>query len=222
MNKSIAIYFILILKAATIYAQFPQVSVATDVSLLHNFKKEQRYTVIGQTVTGILHVTGKEAAYINFNYFSNGKFKNDLVATAKLPLTNPQHINYINNCKMRLKHFSIGYRKYLKGSADAEKEWNLYGFAGLGIILGRVENSHSVSIDTSIYSLPVLNGKANFKRLTLDLGMGWEMPLGGDVSLYAEGRVLVPTTDYPSSYIFVNDKAPFVGMLNLGLRIFFN
>jgi len=222
LKKQITISVILILIIGNAFAQFPQVSIATDVSLQRNFKKEQQYTSIGQTINAILHLTGKDAVYTNFNYYSNGKFKNDVTATAKSLLTLPQQINYVNSGKMRLKHFSIGYRKYLKGSADAEKDWNVYVNAGLGIIMGRIENTHSVAIDTSLYNLPVYSGKANFKRLTLDLAVGWEIPIGGDFFFYTEGRVWVPTTDYPSNYIFVNENAPFVGMLNLGLRIFFN
>lgn len=222
LNKHFTISVVLILLAGKAFAQFPQLSIATDISLQRNFKKEQRYTSVGQTINAIIHLTGKEAVYTNFNYYSNGKFKNDVTATAKSPLTLPQQINYVNSGKMRLKHFAIGYRKYLKGSADAEKDWNVYANAGLGIILGRIENTHSVPIDTSLYTVPVYSGKANFKRLTLDLAVGWEMPIGGDFFIYTEGRVWVPTTDYPSDYIFVNENAPFVGMLNLGLRIFFN
>ncbi len=78
---------------------------------------------------------------------------------------------------MRMKHFSAGWRKYLKGTAAAENGWNIYAYAGLGIFMGRVENSHSVAIDTADYNVPVLSGTANFKRLTLDLGLGWELPL---------------------------------------------
>ena len=222
LQKKIPVLLITFFSFATAFAQFPQISMTTDVSLQHNFKKEQRYSSVGQTINIVLHLTGKDALYTNFNYYSNGKFKNDVTATAKSPLTLPQKINYVNSGKMRLKHFSLGYRKYLKGTADAEKDWNIYAYGGLGIIIGRIENAHSVSIDTAIYSVPVYSGKANFKRLTLDLGVGWEIPIGGDFFFYTEGRVWVPTTDYPSNYIFVNENAPFVGMLNMGLRIFFN
>lgn len=195
---------------------------ATDVGIQRNFKKEQQYWAIGQTIHAIFHLSPKDGIYTWFAYYSNGKFNNDVSATAKSPFGAPQQINYINSSKMRLKHFSAGWRKYLKGTADAEKKWNLYAYAGLGILLGRIENTHSVFIDTLGYNVPVRSGKANFKRLTLDLGLGWEMPIGGDFFFYTEGRVWVPTTDYPSKYIFVNDNAPLVGMLNIGLRIFFN
>jgi hypothetical protein len=69
--------------------------------------------------------------------------------------------------------------------------------------------------------VPVLSGKGNFKRLTLDLGLGLEFPVGGDIYLYFEGRALVPTTDYPSNFLFINNNAPFTGAVNAGLRILF-
>lgn len=222
MIKRITIPFFLLLFSTGIFCQYPQLSVATDVGIQRNFKKEQQYWAIGQTIHAIFHLSPKDGIYTWFAYYSNGKFNNDVTATAKSPFGVPQQINYINSGKMRLKHFSTGYRKYLTGTADAEKKWNLYAYAGLGILLGRIENTHSVFIDTVGYNVPVRSGKANFKRLTLDLGLGWEMPIGGDFFFYTEGRVWVPTTDYPSKYIFVNDNAPFVGMLNIGLRIFFN
>ena len=109
----------------------------------------------------------------------------------------------------------------MKGTPDAEKSWNLYGFAGFGLLLGQVENTHSVSIDTAVYAVPVLSGKAQFKRLTMDLGVGWEIPIAGDFYFFTEGKVWIPTTDYPSKYIFVNNNAPLVAMLGLGIRILF-
>lgn len=197
-------------------------SFATDLGVQRSFKQEQRYLAIGQTINALVHFTPKEGLYVWFAYYTNGKFKNDLTATAKSALTFPQQINYTNNAKMRVKHFSIGYRKYFVGTCDAEVKWNLYGYAGLGVLMGRVENTHSVSIDTLDYNVPVRSGTANFKRLTLDLGIGWEIPVGGSFFLYAEGRTWVPTTDYPSKYIFINKNAPVVGMANVGLRILFD
>jgi hypothetical protein len=122
---------------------------------------------------------------------------------------------------MRFKQISIGWKKYLKGRSDIEEGWNLYAYGGFGLILGRVDNTHSVSIDTVVYKVPVRMGKANFKRLTLDLGLGGELPLGADVFFYAEGRIWIPASDYPSKYIFVNDNAPLAGMINAGIRILF-
>ncbi len=198
-----------------------RVSVATDVGVQRNFKKEQLYSAIGHTTYFIVHLTPKDAVYTSFAYYSNGNFKNNVTATAKSPLTTPQQVNYINSASMRLKQFAIGWRKYLKGTADAEKGWNLYTYAGFGILLGSVENTHSVSIDSAMYALPVRSSLGKFKRLTLDLGVGWEMPIANDFFFYTDARVWVPTTDYPSNYIFVNNNAPLVGMLGIGLRIIF-
>ena len=122
---------------------------------------------------------------------------------------------------MDFKHVSLGWKHYFKGNSNAEKNWNLYGYAGFGLMLGRVVNAHSVNIDTVAYNVPVLAGKANFKRLTFDLGLGVEFPLGGDIFIYTEGRTFIPTSDYPSKYIFINNNAPLIVSLNLGFRVLF-
>jgi hypothetical protein len=186
-----------------------------------SFKKQQQYWAAGHNTVANFHITPKHAVYVSFSYYSDGKIKNQLAATAKLPATVPQQLNYENSARMRFKHFSVGWKRYLKGTPDAETGWAMYGFAGFGLMLGRVTNTHSVAIDTADYNLPVLSGKANFKRLTADLGLGAEYPLGGDFYLYGEGKVFIPTTDYPSNYIFINDKAPFTVMLGIGLRLLF-
>ena len=196
-------------------------SVASDVGLQRNFKKDQSYWAVGHTTQAQFHLAPKDGIYVWFAYYSSGRFQNSINATAKSPLTLPQQVHYTNSSRMRLKQFSVGWRKYLKGTPDAEDGWNLYGYAGFGLLLGRVDNTHSVFIDTAVYNVPVQSGKANFKRLTMDLGLGFEFPIGGEFYLYSEGRVWIPTTDYPSKYIFVNNNAPFVAMLGAGVRILF-
>ena len=221
MTKQITIPIFFICFAVASYAQPARFSIATDLGLQRSFKKGQQYWAGGHTIQAQFHFTSKDGAYAWISYYTNGKFDNNVIATAKSPATVPQQINYLNHALMRFKQISIGWKKYLKGSFDKEEGWNLYGYAGFGLILGRVDNSHSVSIDTVVYKVPVRMGKANFKRLTLDLGLGWEVPLGADIYFYAEGRAWIPTTDYPSKYIFVNDNAPLVGMINAGIRILF-
>ncbi len=203
------------------FSQKPQFSLATDVSLIHNFKKGQRYWAVGQTVSGQFHFTPKETLYVWLAYSSNGKFTNELTAFAKDTATIPQQVNYKNHAKLRFNHFSIGWKHYLKGSYNAEENWNLYGYAGFGLLSGIIENNQTAVIDSASYNISVLSGKGKFKRLTLDLGLGYEAPVGGDIFFYAEGRVFVPTTDYPSKYLFENDNAPFSGSFNLGFRILF-
>jgi hypothetical protein len=207
----ISLFFVLV-STVTALAQQTQFSIATDLGIQRSFKKEQRYWAFGQTVHGHFHFTPKDGIY---------KFNNTVTATAKSLTTLPQQKIYTNAAIMRFKHVSTGWKRYLKGSSNAEDGWNLYSYAGFGLLLGRVDNIHSTVLDTAVYNVPVLTGKANFKRLTFDLGFGWELPVGGDIFIYAEARAWIPTTDYPSKYIFVNNNAPLVGMLNAGIRILF-
>ena len=219
LNKRITItcFFALFITGA--FSQ--QFSLATDLSIQRNFKKQQSYWAFGHTTQTLFHLTPKDGIYLWFVYYSNGKFKNNLTADAKSPLTTPQQVNYTNSARMRLKQFSIGWRKYIIGTPDAEKHWNLYGFAGFGLMFGKVQNTHSVVIDTALYNVPVRSGEGDFKRLTMDVGLGWEMPLGGDLFFYTEGKVWIPTTNYPSKYIFINNNAPFVATFGAGVRVLF-
>jgi hypothetical protein len=196
-------------------------SVATDLGIQRSIKKEQQFWSLGHTVNALFNITPKDAIYVWFGYYTNGKFNNQLTATGKAPLTNPQQISYTNRTLLRSKHFSVGFRKYLVGNCETEKGWNLYASAGFGLLPGRITNTHSVVIDTALYNVPVLSGTSNFKRLTADLGLGWEKPIGAEFYLYAEARTWIPASDYPSKFLFVNDNAPLTAMLNIGLRILF-
>ena len=218
LKRSVVIF--LLACALNAEAQFG-FSIATDFGLQRSFKKEQRYWAVGHTVQTQFHVSPRDALYLWISYYTEGKFENHLTATAKSPLVTPSSIAYINRAAMRFKQFSVGWKKYLKGSYDAETDWNIYVYGGFGLMLGRVINNHDPVIDTFDYDVPVRQGKANFKRLTLDVGAGWERPIGADIFLYLEGRAWIPTTDYPSKHIFVNENAPLTGMLNAGIRILF-
>lgn len=222
MKKLITILSFCVFTGAVAFTQQIQFSLATDLSVLRSFKKEQRFWAVGQTINSHFHITQKDGAYAWLSYYSDGKFSNDLVATAKLATVIPQQINYSNKAQLRFKHISLGWKHYLRGTCDREWGWSLYNYAGFGLMMGRVINEHSIGIDINTYDVPVNSGKANFKRLTLDLGLGFEVPLGGDIYIYAEGRALIPTTDYPSKYLFVNNNAPFTGAANTGLRILFH
>ena len=222
LNKNLIILLFPVFIYQAAFSQRPQFSLASDASLLHSFKKGQRYWSIGQTVNFHFHFTAKDGVYAWLSYYSDGKFKNDLAAVAKQSTTIPKQVNYRNSAQLRFKHISIGWKKYLEGSFNAENEWSFYSYAGFGLMMGRIINNQSVAVDSGIYIVPVLSGKANFKRLTLDLGLGTEFPVGADVYLYFEARALVPTTDYPSKYLFINRRAPFTASANAGLRILFN
>ena len=159
--------------------------------------------------------------YVLFTYSGKGKFKNQLQANAKDSVLVPQQLDYTNKASMGYNHLSIGWKRYFVGGSNTDYNWNLYGYAGFGLFFGRIENTHSVAIDTSAYEVPVLAGNARFKRLTLDLGLGFEVPAGGGVYFYMEGRAMLATTEYPSKYLFINNDAPYFGSVNMGVRILF-
>jgi len=140
---------------------------------------------------------------------------------AKSPITIPQQIAYNNRTQLSFKHFSLGWKRYIKGAANAEARLNIYGLAGFGLLMGHVSNDHSVTLDTTVYTVPVRAGEASFKRLTLDMGAGAEVPLGGNFYIYLEGKTLIPITDYPSPYMLPAKYAPLTASLHLGLRILF-
>ncbi len=202
--------------------QVVPVSINTDLSIIRNFKKQQQFWAIGQNTQVQFHLKPGDAACFGFAYYTKGRFSNQLEATAKSPVTTPQQVSYTNTGLMRLKELSVGWRHYLKGSSEEEESFNLYGYAGFGLVLGKINNTHSVTIDTTVYSVPVKAGSSPFKRLTLDLGLGAEFSLGAQIYFYTEARCWIPTTDYPSPYLFVNKNAPLIGSANFGIRVFFD
>ena len=200
-----------------------RISGSTNVIVLRSFKKDQRFWAIGQDVMVDWHFTSNGGAYVSLSYSSNGNFTNQLSATAKATTTSPQEISFTNKAELRLNQISLGFKHYFVGSTDAEIGWNLYSITGFGLMFGQVTNRYSTSIDTSLYKAPPqpINGSGHFKRLTLDLGLAWEVPMTTEIFLYVNGKVCIPTSDYPSKYLLVNDNAPLVGMLGLGIRILF-
>jgi hypothetical protein len=201
-----------------------KLSIATDMSATVSFKKDQRFLVIGQTIVGNIHITGKDEAYVWYSYSAPGKFHNDFVATAKSVSTIPQLHDFKNYSQIGLRHLSLGWKHYLKGAYNAEDSWNLYFAAGFGLVSGRVTNTYTITYDTANYNFPAnpVIGKGKFKRLTFDAAIGFEIPIGMEIYLYGEARAWVPASDYPSKYLFINDNAPFIGTGNLGLRILFD
>jgi len=208
---------------ATIFSQ-TRFSFSTDASLLRSFKEDQRFWAFGQTLVFNWDFTRYGGAYAWLAYYSNGNFTNSLSATAKSPITSPQEIAFSNKAQMKLEQVSFGFKHYFVGTTDAEPgKWNLYTITGFGLIFGKMSNAYSTYIDTSLYTAPQqpVNGVGHFKRLTLDLGVGWEIPLATELYLYSEGKVWIPTSDYPSPYLLVNENAPLVGMITVGIRILF-
>ncbi len=196
-------------------------SIATDLSAVRNQKQNQQFWTAGHTIKTELHLTKKDGPYIWVSYFIPGKFKNKLVATAILPTTVPQSIAFTNKAEMMVKEISIGWKHYFKGGSDLTDNWSLYGLAGFGIIGGNVKNNFLSAVDTTLYTAPIINGTSRFKRLTADLGFGWELPVSGELALYNEITVWIPTSSYPSKYLLEN-TAPLIASFHLGIRIYFD
>lgn len=207
---------------STLFAQ-QRFSIATDASVLRSYQSSQKFWAFGQTVNANFHLTPIHTVYVFVTYYSPGEFVNQVKATARQPATQPQQIDINNRAQINYKTISVGYKRYLKGNAYAEENWNLYGYAGFGLIMANASNNYQMNLDTSIYQAPVqpVNGSGRFQRLTLDLALGGEIPIKGDIYLYLEGRSWVLTSQYPTPLLLENKNAPMLVAANLGLRILF-
>ena len=196
-------------------------SITTDFSAIRNFKTDQQFWSVGHAIRGEAHFTKRDGPYASVSYFIPGKFNNDLAAEAKLSSTMPQTIAFRNKANMNVKQFSIGWKHYFKGACNIDKSWGLYGMAGFGIIGGKVKNNFQTTIDTSLYNTPILNGESRFKRLTIEIGGGWEVPVTSDLFLYNELKVWIPSSDYPSKYLVNNGYIPLIASFHFGIRVYF-
>lgn len=200
-------------------------SLATDISLLRNRNKDQEFTALGQSIRTYLHLKPRESVYASISYYTKGKFSNTLTALAYDTATAPQRLNYTVKSSIRYTNLSFGWVHYFVGAYNNEpyesaSNWNLYGSAGFGLLLGSAENSHSPQVDTALYEKPPFSreGSGDFKRLTLDLALGVETQIGAGFFLYGEARTWLRASSYPSPYLF-NKKAPNVAILSGGLRL---
>lgn len=197
-------------------------SIATDLSVLRNLNPKQKFTTIGQTVKGNFHVGPKDAGYVWISYYGNGNFRFNEMALAKSPFTTPQRIDFAVRSSFKYNQFSLGWKRYFKGTYDDENSVNIYGYGGFGILFGKVENNYSQPVDTSVYTTKApLAGTGRFKRLTVDAGIGSEYALAPFIFIYTELRTWLPASDYPSEYLRDNNDVPSVIALNIGARILF-
>jgi hypothetical protein len=199
-------------------------SVATDISVMRNFSPRQKFWAIGQTVIGEIHFSKKESAFARLTYFSPGRFSNTFTATAHSPSTVPFTMPYKVKGRWDNREVSIGWKHYLKGGFDEEVNWNLYSAAGFGLMFTEAENVFEPEVDTSLYNIASTptKGVHGFKRLTIDLALGLEYPVGGGFFIYSEAKTWIAASDYPSPVLHQNRNVPLPLMLGLGLRILFN
>ncbi len=219
LKKIIFIVFVLCSVKSSSQEAF---SIGTDVGLLRNFSKGHKFWTVGQSIIATVHFTPRHSAYTWFKYYIPGKFSNNFTATARDAATTPQQINYSVKANWAFREFSIGYKGYLAGSYDAETGYNVYALAGLGLMFARAENISD--LDTSQYA-PVpkpVTGSNSFNRLTLDLGIGGEVPIGGNIYIYSDLRTWVNMSSYPSNVFHNEEEATLPVMLHVGIRMLFN
>ena len=216
----ILIVFLLALVTQTALGQF---SIATDGSLLRNLNKHQKFWAFGQTVQLNFYPSkgGKNAIYTWVSYYTTGKFKNSFTALAKDQLTSPSQLQYSAHTDLRYRHLSVGWKHYFIGAYNSENIWNIYGYTGFGLLLGKATNSFNKLVDSALYNIPQPEeGSRAFKRLTVDAGLGTEFPLGTAVFVYTEARTWIPTSHYPSPYLYKhNYTLPTILAVNVGLRV---
>ena len=58
-------------------------SLATNLDVQRNLKKEQLYWAAGHTTQLLFHLTPKEGIYVWFAYYSNGHFNNNVTVLCK-------------------------------------------------------------------------------------------------------------------------------------------
>ena len=217
------LFIFFLLNSSYLFAQV-KFSLATDISLLHNFDGQQKFTVVGQTVLPQWHFDKKRTVYAWLTYHTNGKYETTLTATAKSLTTQPQSFTFSNQSTMRLRQISIGFKRYLIGSFESLEKFNFYAAGGFGLLFGTASNTFSTYIDTALYTIQnnVVHGTGDFKRLTFDITGGVEFPISYEIFLYSELRMHIPITDYPSSYLVKSSNAPFLGGFNFGIRVLFS
>lgn len=196
-------------------------SIATDISLLRHFGKAYRFTTPGQSVRFTSHLTNRTGLYASFSYHSTGDFEERLQAQPRsFPF--PPTVTFSNRGELAYQQLSIGATRYLRNYAFTEEGWQLYGTAGFGLLFGRITNKFD-GIDTALYEYPTLpqSGRGRFRRLTLDLAIGAEAPIGGSVYLYGELRTWIQASNTPSPYLH-NNEVPRAALVNVGLRLLFD
>lgn len=198
-------------------------NLSCDISPLRNFSPKQKFWALGQGVRGDFFVLPGDGFFAGVRYFTPGRFRNDFTATAKQPSTQPQIINYTVKGTWNLRQISLGWQHFFSGTYDREEGWGFYSTVGFGFLFAKAQNEYLTNIDTTLYQLPPRPqpGAGRFNRLTLDLGLGAEYPLGANFFLYGEAQTWLQMSSYPSPLLHSNKNVPLPLMFNGGIRILF-
>ena len=198
-----------------------QFSLATGLSGLRNFSPQQKFWALGQTLRADAHFSPKQSAYFWLDYYTEGKIRNNFTATAKSALTTPQQLRYTANGRLTYRQISLGLKHYFRGTFNAETGYSIYGLAGFGLLFAQVSNTNSPAADTSLYNVSVMQGEGSFRKLTFDVGLGGEVPIGGNFFVFADGRTWLPASSKTVPYLHNQKNVPLPFMLSAGMRILF-
>jgi len=205
----------------TLSAQ-PEFSIGTGVAGLRNFSPKQKFWAFGHTVQANVHFSPKETVYAWLDYYTEGKYKNNFTATTKPPFSQPFQIPFTATGRLTYRHISLGWKHYFRGSYSEERNFSVYGKAGFGFLFAKVRNQIAPAIDTSRYFVPVQpTASSKFRRLTFDLAIGAEQPLGGSFFVFVDARTWLPASSTPSPYLHEQKNVPLPVMASAGLRILF-
>ena len=218
MKKSLLAVGLLISASLSAQVGF---SLATGLSGLHNFSPQQQFWAFGQTVQTNFHFTPKDGAYVSLDFYTEGKYKNSFTAIAKSSLTQPEQLSYTATGRINYREFSLGVRHYFRGTYNADKDFNLYGIAGFGLLFSKLSNTNSPSIDTALYQAQVAEGEGHLQKLTFDLGFGGEVPVATNFFIFVDGRTWLPASSSTSPYLHNQKNVPMTFMLSAGLRVLF-
>ncbi|MDQ6610456.1 MAG: hypothetical protein M3Y85_11620 [Bacteroidota bacterium] len=214
--------FVIALWSSTIASGQIKFSLVTGVSVLRNFSPQQKFWAIGQTVQGDFHFTAKESAYASLDFYGEGKFRNNFIATAKSTIISPQQLSYTATGHMLGRHISLGWKHYFTGSFKEERATAIYGQAGFGFLFAKLRNSFTIAVDTTLYNARPKEGESKIRKLSFDLGIGAEQPLGGNFYGFAEVNTWLPASSNTSPYLHNQRNVPLPVILSVGVRLLFD
>lgn len=142
----------------------------------------------------------------------------DLNAHAYSSTTTPGSVDVRLTQRVAFQNLSAEYHRYLV--ADAKESFALYGLAGVGITLATVRNKYS-DYNESLYDVgPKEDELVVVPGLVLHAGLGSNMALSDELSLFGEVRLGIPAGNSYNSRgnSEINNPIPFNFGVLAGVR----
>jgi hypothetical protein len=142
----------------------------------------------------------------------------DLTAHAYSSTTTPGSTDVRLTQRVALQNISAEYHRYLV--ADANESFGVYGLAGVGLTLATVRNTYS-DYNKSLYDVgPKEESLVIVPGLVINAGLGSNMVLSDEFSLFGEVRLGIPAGNSYNSRgnSEINNPIPFNFGILLGVR----